>query len=242
MGGRWRVALNAAAAALAPRRVGVGARADGWNSSSAISASASASASALAQPRRVGLRGIHGGAEGPPSRGPRVVSSRASAAVGNFTANQQRKALEGLHSPGGGGGGGEGGFDLEDLGVGGLDAEFGTPFRRVFASRLAPAEVVRDLGVRHVRGVILEGPPGTGKTLLARQMASLLKARPPKVVAGPEIFSMHVGESEEAVRALFCDAENEWKLRGEESSLAHLCVLRWLQLQRECCALPACTP
>ena len=156
-----------------------------------------------------------------------MASSRASAAVGNFTANQQRKALEGLHSPGGGGGsggGGEGAFDLEGLGVGGLDAEFGTLFRRVFASRLAPAAVVRDLGVRHVRGVILEGPPGTGKTLLARQMASLLKARPPKVVAGPEIFSMHVGESEEAVRALFYDAENEWKLRGEESSL-HVVVL-----------------
>ena len=160
-------------------------------------------------------RGIHGGLDAPPQK-MRVPSSRASAAVGNFTANQQKKALEGLHAAKG--------FDLEGLGVGGLDAEFGTLFRRVFASRLAPPGVVRDLGVRHVRGVILEGPPGTGKTLLARQMASLLKARPPKVVAGPEIFSMHVGESEEAVRALFYDAENEWKLRGEESSL-HVVVL-----------------
>ncbi len=43
-------------------------------------------------------------------------------------------------------------------------------FRRAFASRIFPAAVVKKLGVRHVKGMLLYGPPGTGKTLIARQI------------------------------------------------------------------------
>ena len=54
---------------------------------------------------------------------------------------------------------------FEKYGVGGLDTEFLTIFRRVFASRMVDSEVVKKLGMRHVKGILLHGPPGTGKTL-----------------------------------------------------------------------------
>ena len=64
----------------------------------------------------------------------------------------------------------------------------------------------------HVKGMLLYGPPGCGKTLIARQLSKALKSRPPKTVAGPEIFDKMVGESERKIRELF--AEAEVRLRG----------------------------
>ena len=37
-----------------------------------------------------------------------------------------------------------------------------------------PAHIMRELGLSHVRGLILYGPPGTGKSLLARTIASII--------------------------------------------------------------------
>ena len=51
-------------------------------------------------------------------------------------------------------------FDFEKLGIGGLDAEFNQIFRRAFASRIWPAHVIKQLGINHVRGMLLFGPPG----------------------------------------------------------------------------------
>jgi SpoVK/Ycf46/Vps4 family AAA+-type ATPase len=45
--------------------------------------------------------------------------------------------------------------------------EFADIFRRAFASRIFPS-LVNELGIKHVRGMLLYGPPGTGKTLIAR--------------------------------------------------------------------------
>jgi vesicle-fusing ATPase len=59
-------------------------------------------------------------------------------------------------------------FDFKTMGIGGLDAEFNAIFRRAFASRVFPPEVVYQLGMKHCRGILLYGPPGTGKTLMAR--------------------------------------------------------------------------
>ena len=59
--------------------------------------------------------------------------------------------------------------------------------RRVFATRSIPIEMFEQLGIRHVKGILLHGPPGTGKTLVARSIAKLLSARPPKLVNGPEV-------------------------------------------------------
>lgn len=58
-------------------------------------------------------------------------------------------------------------------------------------------------------GILLHGPPGTGKTLMARQIGTMLNAREPKIVNGPEILNKYVGASEENIRKLFADAEKE---------------------------------
>lgn len=110
-------------------------------------------------------------------------------------------------------------FNFEDLGIGGLGKEFGDIFRRAFAARVFPPHVVRDLGIKHIKGMLLYGPPGCGKTLIARKLAKFLKAAEPKIVNGPEILNKYVGASEENVRKLFEDAEKEFKAQGENSQL-----------------------
>ncbi|KAH7909744.1 P-loop containing nucleoside triphosphate hydrolase protein [Hygrophoropsis aurantiaca] len=110
-------------------------------------------------------------------------------------------------------------FKFEEMGIGGLDDEFGSIFRRAFASRVFPPQLVEKLGIQHVKGILLHGPPGTGKTLIARQIGKMLNAREPKIVNGPEILNKYVGASEENVRKLFADAEKEYKEKGDESGL-----------------------
>jgi vesicle-fusing ATPase len=110
-------------------------------------------------------------------------------------------------------------FNTEKMGIGGLDSEFHTIFRRAFASRIFPPDIVAKLGIQHVKGILLYGPPGTGKTLLARQIGKMLNAREPKIINGPEVLNKFVGQSEENIRKLFADAEQEYKEKGDESGL-----------------------
>ncbi|CCC05252.1 unnamed protein product [Sordaria macrospora k-hell] len=110
-------------------------------------------------------------------------------------------------------------FKFEDMGIGGLDTEFSTIFRRAFASRIFPPGLIEKLGIMHVKGMLLYGPPGTGKTLIARQIGKMLNAREPKVINGPEVLNKYVGQSEENIRKLFADAEKEYKEKGDESGL-----------------------
>lgn len=110
-------------------------------------------------------------------------------------------------------------FKLENMGIGGLDAEFQQIFRRAFASRIISPDMVDKLGLRHVKGLLLFGPPGTGKTLIARQIGKMLNVKEPKIVNGPEMLSKYVGSSEENIRNLFKEAEAEYKAKGENSQL-----------------------
>ena len=110
-------------------------------------------------------------------------------------------------------------FRFEDMGIGGLDREFGDIFRRAFASRTFPPAFIKKLGIRHVKGILLYGPPGTGKTLIAREIGKMLNGHEPKIVNGPEILNKFVGASEENIRNLFKDAEAEQKEKGDASAL-----------------------
>jgi vesicle-fusing ATPase len=110
-------------------------------------------------------------------------------------------------------------WDFSKMGVGGLDEEFNAIFRRAFASRVFPPEIMEQLGCSHVKGILLHGPPGTGKTLMARQIGKMLNATEPRIVNGPEILDKYVGESEKKIRDLFEPAEADEKRLGANSPL-----------------------
>eukprot|EP00064_Thunnus_orientalis_P003586 superscaffoldBa00000299_g3596 len=110
-------------------------------------------------------------------------------------------------------------WNFEKMGIGGLDKEFSDIFRRAFASRVFPTDIVEQMGCKHVKGILLFGPPGCGKTLMARQIGKMLNAREPKIVNGPEILNKYVGESEANIRKLFAEAEEEQKRLGANSGL-----------------------
>lgn len=128
----------------------------------------------------------------------------------NLKASNRRPAANAILQPN---------FKFEDMGIGGLDKEFSAIFRRAFASRIFPPGLIEQLGIQHVKGILLFGPPGTGKTLIARRIGKMLNAREPKVINGPEVLNKYVGQSEENIRKLFADAEKEYKEKGDESGL-----------------------
>ncbi|MHA1906558.1 MAG: CDC48 family AAA ATPase [Candidatus Thorarchaeota archaeon] len=67
-------------------------------------------------------------------------------------------------------------------------------------------EIFNRLGIDPPRGLILHGPPGTGKTLLAKAVATESEANFVHI-NGPEIMSKFYGESEQKLRKIFEDAE-----------------------------------
>lgn len=110
-------------------------------------------------------------------------------------------------------------WKFNSLGIGGLDKEFSIIFRRAFISRCLSENLLRELNIKHIRGVLLYGPPGTGKTLIARQISTLLKSVEPVIINGPEVMNSLVGKSEENIRKAFAQAKKDWAEKGEKSNL-----------------------
>src|SRR2546422_1587724 len=93
--------------------------------------------------------------------------------------------------------------DYED--IGGLGSEV-RKVREMIELPLRHPELFERLGVEAPKGVLLHGPPGTGKTLLAKAVASETNANFHSI-SGPEIMSKFYGQSEENLREIFKQAE-----------------------------------
>src|SRR5206468_3693957 len=78
--------------------------------------------------------------------------------------------------------------------------------REMIELPLRHPELFERLGVEAPKGVLLHGPPGTGKTLLAKAVASETNANFHSI-SGPEIMSKFYGQSEENLRDIFKQAE-----------------------------------
>ena len=89
--------------------------------------------------------------------------------------------------------------------IGGLSDEI-QRIREMVELPMKHPELFKRLGIDPPRGLILHGPPGTGKTLLAKAVASESEANFIHI-NGPEIMSKFYGESEQKLRKIFEDAE-----------------------------------
>jgi transitional endoplasmic reticulum ATPase len=78
--------------------------------------------------------------------------------------------------------------------------------REMIELPLKHPELFQRLGIDPPKGVLLHGPPGTGKTLLARAVANEADAQFFHI-AGPEIMGRHYGESEQRLREIFQEAQ-----------------------------------
>ncbi len=89
--------------------------------------------------------------------------------------------------------------------IGGLDNEL-DQVREMIELPMRHPELFQQLGIEPPKGVLLHGPPGTGKTLMAKAVANEIDAHF-QTISGPEIMSKYYGESEEKLREVFEEAE-----------------------------------
>ena len=89
--------------------------------------------------------------------------------------------------------------------IGGLDGEL-EQVREMIELPMRHPELFQQLGIEPPKGVLLHGPPGTGKTLMAKAVANEIDAYF-TTISGPEIMSKYYGESEEQLREIFEEAE-----------------------------------
>ena len=89
--------------------------------------------------------------------------------------------------------------------VGGLEEEL-MKIREIIELPIRHPEIFDRLCITPPKGVLLYGPPGTGKTLIAKAVASGSGASFYSI-QGPEIMGKFYGESEESLRKVFKEAE-----------------------------------
>ena len=91
----------------------------------------------------------------------------------------------------------------EDIGGLGRELEM---VREMIELPLRHPELFERIGIEPPKGVLLYGPPGTGKTLIAKAVANEVDAHFINL-SGPEIMSKYYGESEERLREVFNEAQ-----------------------------------
>ncbi len=129
-----------------------------------------------------------------------VITDSTEVTISEKPAEQIRGGTAG---PRGGGGEDTPNVTYED--IGGLDREL-EQVREMIELPMRHPELFQRLGIEPPKGVLLHGPPGTGKTLIAKAVANEIDANF-QTISGPEIMSKYYGESEEQLREIFEEAE-----------------------------------
>lgn len=80
------------------------------------------------------------------------------------------------------------------------------------------SERLTHLGIRPLKGVLLNGPPGTGKTLLAKASAQFTDSVFLSA-SGSEFVEMYVGVGAQRIRQLFQSAKAQAKKQGKDSAV-----------------------
>lgn len=93
--------------------------------------------------------------------------------------------------------------DFSDLG--GMD-EYVLEIKEIIGNPLSYFNLYKYLNIEHVKGILLCGPPGCGKTTIAHAIGGEYKIPFYKITA-PQIISSLSGESENKIRKLFAQVE-----------------------------------
>jgi vesicle-fusing ATPase len=83
------------------------------------------------------------------------------------------------------------------------------------------SEGIRSLGIRPLKGILLNGPPGTGKTLLAKAAAQFTESAF-VAASGSEFVEMYVGVGAQRVRQMFKQARGMARKQGKASAVVFI--------------------